>query len=585
MIRFAVYSTGFILYLNFAVLQMWRFIAALRNVPASIMLPVCAVIFFGWCQVLLRMGKYPVSSKPFRIFPKDWMFLGLSVLTSLIFWYLWVYPSLYRSMNVWGDEETHFVISAAFTEYIGKYLHLEFPVSAGPYCVRYPNTMYLWGQWFLNPFTKLVDTPLSQRISLLFPYLGTAAVSFLISLHLLRKSGLALLLTLAYVSSPLLLSYTADKYLDIGHPVLFSLSSYWIYQLILVRSEYAALMAALAVSVLFSVRDNSAPTTLLYSVVIFIFFSPWGGFAPKGLRSWKKSGFFFLTAFFPLFAYVAIKTGVNQGDVARLSINHIFSQNYRDFFSHLLLEIPLVTLLFLLPGALVFTGKKLEQEKTIGIGVLLLSCFGQLGIYSIFQPGWMPWSRNYLMFCGQIFVCALIAFAEIMRFGKKGIQVAAVVSVVIVFAFNLVFGSLELKSNRFFHENEFHYEYQTLFKELVKSNFIPRGSTVFTNFTDTTSLLYSAKQVGFPLEHYPRTMVGGLLVSFENFVQSATKGARYFLFHYRNPQSAMPILKNNYPVNHRPTESELEGFKILIDLPDPGSNQKIGMILLESSIN
>jgi hypothetical protein len=460
-------------------------------------------------------------------------------------------------------------------EFLAQYMNGTIPDGPGGYAyylTRYPSLLYLlFGATpninFAHPYH-----PFFQRLPLVLPYLLLVWACYGAALRFSRDKLVALLFCVVTASSPVLLCYTSDKFLDIGHPILFFMGFIALAVGVLQDRSWLS-VAVWSASLMPLVRDNALPTTLVLVGAVAVYELSRARFAASVVA--------LFVGCWPGVAYYLTKSAVTSIDSTRLSYNNIWQQNYGLFFGYLPVYIPWAFLLLGCCG-LVALGWRSWSQRFI-VSSLVASLFAQLAVYAIFEPGWMPWSRNYLMFFGQVVALACLGFL-VYRATHRRLWVLILTLNV---ATNAYLNFFELTRNRLFHESIaiFHYDKLKTFM-LSNPSVVPHGSTIHVSVPVVfPHLPFSSMQIprDTGVMFNPIIFAGYIfdwrsLMSFRDFIERAPQDAKYLMFHWRVSRLLFNHGRSNAA---RPTGEELAGFRVLFEAVDPFSDGLTGMILLE----
>jgi hypothetical protein len=263
-------------------------------------------------------------------------------------------------------------------------------------------------------------------------------------------------------------------------------------------------------------------------------------------------------------------------DGSRLSFHFLSEQNYFVFFQSSIFYLPWIPIFILLP----WSWKKLSKPSLYAVIIAVLSFGAQLFLYGLFQPGWMPWSRNYLMFYGQILFIAWILSDELQG---KTFKWLTPLALLIQVGFQLTLFP-ELKNNILFHENEIIYNYPAVFHQLSHNRLIKECPEVVANVPLSKSESWRRAESLFPpkikftilrqLNQEPRFQ------NFKDFLNEVNEQKVCLLYHYRKNITQIPFLSSNFNAE-RPDLDSLKNFEVLIDFIDPISQGRNGILLLK----
>lgn len=554
-------------FFQFAILQVWRQLLPLVNGNPWFVAGGILVFLVIWYQAI---GKELETARPSEFFlkPKDLFMGGLALMAGILCWQIWVHPFLGREWDVCGDELSHFLLSQRAEAYIRHFFSRYPPREMLSGSLRYPDLMVLPSVFFANAYLHNTLSMSAQRISLLVPFLLFLPLVYAAVVSELKDGPIAFLFALTVATSPLLLCYTMDKYLDIGHPILFFLAALSLLNLEK-HSERRDWVVAMSAGLLSLVRDNGAPTTLLIAILLgmkYIFFMK-----PPRARTALLMAF---TGAGPFLVFFVCKTLNTRVDMDRLGIGNIPLQNYGGFFSHTIYYLPLAGLLF---GVLAFFSRAAARRWAALI--LLGSLAGQFSLYALFQFGWMPWSRNYLMFYSQILVLGILGVQEVLeRFPSSKPLVSF--GLLAALGFQLYLDTTQLNRNIIFHEIQMNFPYSKIAEFIAASPEIPKhASFVVNGMVEIPRQLLKdgtrAKDIQF---RQTFSWEDKAVIPFREFRKSLTPASEWIMFQWREPRDAIPI--SRITRINRPSPKELTDFEVLNEFFDPRSDQTSGILLL-----
>lgn len=592
--RAAIVAFSVVCFFQIGLLQLWRALPVIGQAAPILVLLALAIVFAAWgwrldllaAPQVLEEARTPPPQKQKPIPTLVWL---LPLILGLVLWGFTVLPHLDRTIDTWGDEDFHFLMTTQIGDYLSGYLGGDIPPGPARHSWRYPDLMYLLHCAFANPFFQNQGSPFWQRLPLVLPFLATVLTVALVAWRLLGQASLALLCAALVATSPTLLAYTADKYLDIAHPLLAVIASYGIYRSLdgVGGSLHQSLdkkptawwvTTAVAACLLTFVRDNTAPTTLAFGLAV-------SAIAYWQTRRIAAALLLLATATLPFFLFYFMKVRYTQIDANRLEVKNLFHQDYGVFFQMLPVYVPFPFLILSLVAAWASDDREVQIFALVSGSAL----WGQLAIYGLFETGWMPWSRNYLMFFGQFTVLALVGAHEAIRLRPRWSPVVAVLLGLGILA-NLGIDTLFLNRNKWFHEAEIRYDYERLFTESRDKGLIADHETVYMNFPTYARIAfdYAGARVGAPHAQFievkfkPGSNAFEIVdfMTFEELASRLPQDARLVLFHWRDSHSMVPALRDLKRVA-RPSQAELSGWTILADITDPWSRGADGMLLLK----
>ncbi len=584
LLKSCIWISAFLWFYQVGFLQLWRCIPALSAFPTAVGFISFLLIFSTLSFLLIHTTSMVSSIKTQHSYQptiKDILYGILILITALIPWFIWVEPQLNRPPNTYGDEDFHFQATLAITHYISAFFHGTLSSTPAPEAYRYSGLMYLLFSLVTILNKHIYLSPFIQRIGLLIPFLFMGLITFICAYTLLKNKILSFLFTLVISTSPLLLAFTTDKYLDIGHVPLFFLLFTCLYWGISKKNINALTLAGVIASLMPLIRENAIPTTLLISAFLGLY----GTFIYPKRFSWAT--LIATATILPFLLFYYFKLHFLAIDTDRLSLHNAFHQDYQALFK--------MAFIYFNPIILTFSVIALfwkDNNTRLVIALIFASIFGQLAIYALFQPGWMPWSRNYLMFHSQFIFLALLGIRWIQQYSLK---LKSTLHLLLIFAilFNCFLDKHQLNRNQFFHEIEIRYDYLALFNYLSTTQDIPKKSVIYLQapIAIPYSFRYSqeiienkrGKPFSFSLHLIEKNHQAASfenMMTFNQFIKLAPHHAQYFLFHWWVPGSDIKII-STYPQVLRPTPTELAHYQVLFKSYDPWSDGKAGLMLLK----
>ncbi len=564
-------------FVQLGVYQLWRAEPSWSGAPAWPAFLILSIALSGIAWGLLRLAPEDAVDERPRWQRGDWLYASVVLAVGLAMWAVFVRPDLQRTIDTWGDEDFHFSMVQFVANYMARYLRGDIPAEMLPRGYRYPDLLPTIDALLANEAWGTTGAPWAYRISLGVWSVATAGVGYWAARRLIGDRRVSLALALLLATSPLLLCYATERYLDIAHPLFAILLFVELYALIASPTSTAAYSVIAAAGFLSFVRDNTAPTTLL-TVLVAAGYVFWHR-AP-GWRRWAHAALMVLAGVAPLLAYYRFKSLSTSVDAGRVALRHLSAQNYSDFFMMFPYYVPFVFVV------LAFFAPTGDNKRRIAAASCFVSLGAQLFAYAVFQPGWMPWSRNYLMFYGQVVACGLIGAQALLTTWPR-FRPAVLLLCVAGTTWNVWASSRELGRNVVFHEAVLRYDYPRLFEALA-GGVLPAGATLYMNYpSDDTAWAMAAglHPIGDvkveKIKFDPKTSGYSLrdFMTFAELRERLPQEAEYVLFHWHEPTTRVPILANwkNAP---RPTSTELADFEILGEFVDPISTGHNGMVLL-----
>jgi hypothetical protein len=581
----SIWTSAFLWFFQIGFLQLWRSLTLLSTIPLWLGFSLFFLLFFTLSLSLIKTTQSIYINKPndnFDLNIKDIYCSVFIFIVALASWYIYSLPQLSRPPNTFGDEDWHFKATLAIANYISLFIHGHAAPNAAPEAYRYGDLMYLLLSIPTIVNKNLYFSPFFQRIGLIIPFLLTNLITFICARQLLRNQMLAILFTIVISTSPLLLSFTIDNYLDIGHAPIFLIIMSCLYWGVKKNNIYLLTLAGIFASLAPLVRENAIPTTVLISLFLGLYGSL---IYPKNL---KWSTLISIITILPFALFYYFKTHYTSIDADRLSILNIFHQDYMSFFKMLFFYLnPFIIILSLF--SLLWTDKKTR----LIVAFIIASLSGQLLIYALFQPGWIPWSRNYMMFYSQLIFLSLLGISWLHTYSSK-FKIVTAMLLILAIIFNCILDKSQLNKNKYFHEIEIQYNYLSFFDYLYNSHdAVKPNSLIYLQVPIATPYSFQYSQeamrnkhqnplsVSFKqieMNHQPAAMEN--MMTFRQLTKIMPKDAHYILFHWWIPNSKINIL-SIYPHIPKPTQQELINYKILFENADPGSNGNAGIMLLK----
>jgi hypothetical protein len=568
--KLASWTYAVLVFFQICVLQTYRGLKPLHTSGGG----VCAILWVCtgvalW--LLLRGAPRPAQS---HVASTRKLILPALLMGALVY-AIFVLPRLGDVMSTWGDEDHHISVSESLPAYIGTYFHGQWPQEAAT--LRYTAATRL----FDLPFLMMggIDADMKVRLGLVFPYLGLVVGATVCAWRLSRSQIFSLLVGTVVALSPLNLSFATDKYLDLGHPAVFLLASFHLVSFLRDprKADGSAWLCALYAGILPLVRENAIPTTLLYvatiSVVLLI---------QRRIQLTLRCGVV-AVAPFAVYYLAKISAGASSIDTTRLSFSYVSQQDYGLFFQWLPFYLPIEFAGLVLLVVLISRTDFLKEYRA-GVVIVLASFFAQLLIYAVFEPGWMPWTRNYLMFSGQLLFLAVLAFSVFMRaVPARGLVAHSTLAIgaICLLALDLK----ELPRLGRFHENELKYDYREL-REIIERTSSTPGERVYFQIpiiVPASLLRYfrGASFVAEPVLFDGQRADRRNFMSWSDFAQRVPHEAKTAVFHYRS-STVLPQAIREHPQQSRPTPQQISeaGWKTIADIPVALADGKSGMLLL-----
>lgn len=576
--------------LQFVGHQIWRYYPMMDlNNPAAgipvllalLLLAFLPAVFMARNAAPPHSAAQPGISNHWRAGSRNW-FLTISIIAlALLNWAVFAREAAFFPLHVYGDEFFHSQRTTMVRDYIGElwaYFGGERPNAPfhSAHFIFYPSLAYLANATFsgiLGDAAALAN----QRLALVPHFLVIAAVTFAGALVLSCSRRLAFFMALLPASAPLLLSYTMSFYIELQYVAVYLLSAFLLHQGMEEQDERAVWAALLIASVGPIIRESSMPLAMGIGG---------GGVAyllRKNLISGKLNFRSAALALYPLVVvltpfllFYAAKSAYSDWDQTRIANANILKQDYGALVAY--------SVLYLSPAwpilaiAALFT--KRFSDRVIVVA-MCASIGGALLLYARFLPGYMPWTRNYLMFYAPILVLMIIGAAHLYRsFGRKPASLALPALLGTSVLFNVIVSSTHLKNDVLFHESE------AVFNDDTVTDYIRRrahdfaGQTIYGQHPVFKPSPALALKDAARYEEVPSLAKKSQFFPFSKIVAELPAGRRYLLFHYFQNRSR-PAVFAGLPAAKRPTQAELKGFRILAESSDPWSAGHTGTLLLE----
>lgn len=533
--------------------QFWNYFGESLRYPFFIALAICSLPYFA--ALISREETAPV-----RISRPQLLIFALVIVSTI--WMLAVTPWIALPPHIYGDETHHF---QRILEEIGWWhgrLRGEALPFPGPWFVFYPSLGYLpsvaLGAWFDWDFST--NAIAMARSSLAFWLVLTAVASYklVLEVNFSRKWHEYLVLALL-LSWPLMYAYQLSIYVEFQYVPLQLTSLFFALRYLRTGCHQAWIVAIGFAALSTLVRESSWPFALSISAFlsareVFQKHYFWG--------SWGVIG-----GTLPFFLYFSARYLYTAGghDGQRLSIAHLWQQDWLQLLLMSPYYLSVAGCLAIL--AFVWTFAQMNRAERMLLGAI---CVPSLTLtlleYGVFLPGWMPWSRNYLMLLAPLIVIVLISSKYALERWNGRLATATIVACVALNAYVLL---KPLVDNRYFHENEAIFDVQRLLKDAR----IPADAEIFDcrpEFFRHVSELSRVKNVcpgtsGF----FPWNVVR----------EQIPENAQYVLYyHYRN--RSLPKALSKQPTAD-PAPQEDERFEVLSRRDDPFSGGVIGASLLK----
>lgn len=501
------------------------------------------------------------------------------IFSSFLFWWFFVADTVNYPMHTYGDEFAHMnrvQLTAKDVHQWAEYLtgrttsHPVFQM----YYLMYPSLAYvpvtLWTMLFGN-----VDSIADQRIFLFVHYLLIVLATYLFSRLIIKTRTISWAVAMLPVTSALLLSYTMSFYIEL-HYVAVLIFSFWLLGVGIQHTSKEIVMTAIFMSSLAPIiRETALPTTfgLVLSAWIWGCLNSHSG--KKIIYQAIYSIKYFIIGLLPFFIYYLGKSNSTSRDRRDTSLKFIFQQDYSSFFEYLPLYLgPLVLI-----TPLFFIFKFLDVKQKLYLYLALAAVIGITGSFfmqSIFCPGYMPWSRNYLFYYAPFTILIIISLGLMLQEWSKGRVVVLPLLLVGIFA-NISICIKFLKKNILFHEVENVFDLRPITSYITKHRKKFNGQKVY--------IYWPKGHPTYPIKLLPKfitltKMETPAFITFDIIQQRTPKNAKYVLFYYMKNDS-LPKAFQLLPKIQRPQLIQLNHYRILVDSIDPWSEGRNGVMLLE----
>jgi len=490
--------------------------------------------------------------------------LALVLALVAVLWVVLAYPWIAMPPHIYGDETHHFHRVLEEMTWWRGLADGQAPSFPGPWFVFYPAlgylpTVILGGLFHWTFSTESVTV---MRMSMAFWLLLTAFAAYRLVVELKLTSWwhecLVLILTL---SVPVLYAYQVSFYIELPYvPLqLFSLLFALRYLRSETRADWVIAIGFAALGTL--VRESVWPFALCLSTVLSLralaqrrfFWGLWGPIAGLG----------------PFVLYYAARYLYTNGgyDGSRLSFANLPQQDWPALFLSAPQYLGLGICLGVL-GVVWALPRMSRQERLLVLAVCLPSLGLALLEYGIFEPGWMPWSRNYFLFVGPAILVFLVC-------AKYFLQAAGRIWAVALFLVCMV-GNLYILhglfgDDRYFHENEAVFNVEQVLKKAA----LPQGTVVY----DCRPLFFQHVVAEQPINTCPYIL--GFL-PWETIGNKYPQDARYILYyHFRNRVKLAIFVRRKRPAPPVSAEELGSEYRIIARVDDPFSQGEIGVTLIE----
>ncbi|MDB5775642.1 MAG: hypothetical protein JWP38_1775 [Herbaspirillum sp.] len=426
--------------------RIWRYLPYVSQdhtgLPIAIAVLLCMTLPFVFVKRLAH------AANGFRFDRRaDGGLLLLLAAIAALNWLVFVSHWTTLPLHTYGDEFFHNERTLIEYNYWHDLLHpvpgkdgLEFPSA---HFIFYPSVAY----FTTTILTWLQGDPASivyQRNALLIWLFPIPMAAYMLGRALEIARRLSFLFALALAVSPLLASFMLSYYIEIPYISIELMALAWLVRGEKNQDAYALCLAVGLASVATLVRESTLP---------FAFFMVAAALYCSSRFSIERAGKIALQAWFvfaglmPCVLYSYAKLCYAGPQSTRLAMTNLLHQDWWLLLTYGLLYLNPIVLLFALAA-----WRFIVRPKTRMLLVTMTAALvGTLFMYGMFEPGWMPWSRNYALLLAPTVALALAGLYWLAdKFNSKVTQSILIGGSLV----NLVFASLYFTDNRLFHENE-----------------------------------------------------------------------------------------------------------------------------------
>jgi hypothetical protein len=379
----------------------------------------------------------------------------------------------------------------------------------------------------------------------------------------LRKAVLPL--SAALLTSPLLYSYVDNHYCDGLIPPLMVIVCISVYGALSGQGRYWSVLAIASAALLPFLRYHMLPTTMVTWLVLGIAGKemPWLNRASTTWARWIAQSAVLLP---PIMIYMGLKLFYHT-DAGRLSISNIPQQEFSLFLLMSVVYVPALILVLLTD--------RLNRNQYLFVVCSLLA---QLPLMLMFDPGWIPWSRNYLAFSGQVAFLGAVAYATcdkpmLVKQAALALTIlAGGAGIVSAQKNDVLFGENE---NRIGYDKALQYIQDNYSKDTVYFQTPLYGPYAFDG------LLYGPRFAGLNarivrINPAPATPLGEPYL----LLRSLPCEARVAILHWRKSAS-LPLVMRNGLVMEKYNQNAGLPFKVVFEAADEHSEGRKGIMVVE----
>lgn len=521
-------------------------------------LPICYIDYRDCCIIFLLTGL------------------------SLCFWCFFAVSALNFPVHTYGDESFHTSRVVLMAQDFHQWTQYFFvsgaqpPEANGTYTF-YPSLAYIpitVLTMLFGDFSLIAD----QRISLIIYYLAIIFTTYLFARLIIKSRLISALIATIPISSALLLTYTTDFYIELPYVSVFIFSFWLLAWGIRHHSKEIVITAILVSSLAPIIRESSIAGTggIVLAAIIWQYFNLEK--EKKHFTRLLSAGWYFLVGFLPFLIYYLIKSHYTPWDSDRTSLIFIFKQNYFALFGYALLYLgPLAVF-----SCLFFICSPYKQagENRYLVLAALVGIAGSIILQSVFIPGFMPWTRNYLFYYGQFIILTTLFLSHLYKAWNKSSIAILIPLLCLSIIFNICITITCFKNDNLFHESEIIFNIKPIsnyieehWSEFIQQKIYIAWPDRFPNFPEKllppyVTLTKITQPIIYQFLEWP--LIQPIL----------PPNTRYVLFYYLKNESQPENFHHvSIPLVHIPTE--LLGYHLLINSIDPWSKGKSGIMLLE----
>lgn len=567
--------------------QIWRYftvVAQLGALRGNLLVFAGSVATAIPALVLIIRQKQKPGDFPSTLERADLAAFAGLILTSAVFWSGFALPTIGDSRHVFGDESFHGPrtammcddVKAAWELVLGRHAEA-FPFHPSHY-MMYPSLAYTVNA---SVATLLGDghNLEYQRAALLAPYLIATLAFYLLARVVTGDRRTSFLLGLIPASSPLLISYTMSFYIEIHYVglVLFA-ATLLVCGLKQQRNDCLA-AAAFVASIAPLIRESAFPSAFAIGATAALAVIIRPNFQAQWIRRLAHGGYLLTLAMLPFAVYYTAKSNYTNRDKELTSLLNVFLQDHA--------SLALYSLLYLGPVVLALAGAAFLSWRKHALLILaaLVALVGAHTIYAMFDPGYMPWSRNYLLYYAPLLMLVALG-AESIRSHSIAAGRKLTWALTAAVALNIGISFLCLDDNRFFHESEAVFDeakiarylrdHRTRFEGRVLASARPAHMGAWQEWVPNFTSLSSLKEFDHPAYR-------GSFVPFHRVIRRLHPEAPFLLFYWFENHSRPKIFRE-IPRAPKPRPDELKGFIVLVEAPDRWSGGKSGVMLLARNL-